>query len=128
MWKNQRFCLQVFCGDTVENSFSDVATSKMTWQRYRKFLTKTNFSTLQHILFCLFILVGQAVQNCKKIINNLKFLAIHMTEQLTSISYKSNNSVIKTIYLEEIGIFLKPSVFGRYLNYRSNKNLNLTQA
>ena len=30
MRKNRRFCLQVFSGDTVENSFSDVATSTKT--------------------------------------------------------------------------------------------------
>jgi hypothetical protein len=28
MQENRRFCLQVFSGDTVENVFSDVATSK----------------------------------------------------------------------------------------------------
>ena len=35
--------------------------------------------------------------------------------------YNNNNSIIKTIYLEVIGILVKPPAFGRYLNYRSNQ-------
>ena len=51
-----------------------------------------------------------------------------MIEQLPLLRIEDNNSIIKIIYLEEIGIFVKPPVFGRYLNFRSNKNLNLTSA
>ena len=128
LWKNLRFCLQVFCGDTVENSFSDVATSKMTWQRYRKFLTNPNFQTLLHRQLWLLILVRQGLQNCKKNINNLNFLAIHMIEQLPLLRIEDNNSIIKIIYLEESGIFVKPTVFLNHLNFRLNKNLNITSA
>lgn len=96
MRKNRRFCLQVFSGDTVENVFSDVATSQKTWQRYRKFLIKTNFRHLLHRLLSFVFLFGQAVQDCKKIINNLNFLAILKNEQLVSSVPKYNYSFFKT--------------------------------
>ena len=126
MQENRRFCLQVFSGDTVENVFSDVATSKKTWQRYRKFLTNPNLQYLLHRLLSFFFLLRQGVQNLKKIINRLNFLAIHVTELQLLLSIKPIIQTYKLYTLTDIGIFIKPPVFGGDLIFRLNKNLNLT--
>ena len=66
MGENRRILVQVLVGDTVENMFSDVETSAKTWQRYGKFLTKSNF--LEHLdtLLAFRNLENKGLQTIKK--------------------------------------------------------------
>ena len=115
MQENRRFCLQVFSGDTVENSFSDVATSTKTCQRYRKNLTKANFRHLLPRLLYSFLQVGQWIQDSKKNINSLDFFAITKNELHCLATLRQNNSFFKTIYRNQRGIVLR--TYGTYRAY-----------
>ena len=89
---------------------------------------KSKFSIPSAQTVKLFFLVGQAVQNCKKIMNRINFLAIHVNEQQFLLGIKPIIHSQKLYTWTVSGIFIKPPVFGGYLLYRLNKNLNLTQA
>ena len=58
----------------------------------------------------------------------INFLAIHVNEQQFLLGIKPIIHSQKLYTWTVSGIFIKPPVFGGYLLYRLNKNLNLTQA